>query len=36
MQEFYFKDKNKDFAIRGVVPYNEWSYTNCYGFALAK
>lgn len=24
MQEFYFKDKNKDFAIRGVVPYNDF------------
>ena len=29
MQEFYFKDKNKNFAIRGIVPHNDF---NCLPF----
>ena len=29
MQEFYYKDKNKNFAIRGIVPHNDF---NCLPF----
>ena len=26
MQEFYYKDKNKNFAIRGFVPHNDFNW----------